>query len=540
MQRNIKAITCVALSVSLALLAGCSSASKGNEQSGESRSNSSGGAQQAAAGGVKTNGFPIVDKPMTLKAFSRKDPQLGEYKDMLLWKEYEQKSGIHIEWDTPNLDSATERLNLLFSTQDLPDFILKNNLTTSQIMQYGSQGLILPLEKYIDQYAPNFKALLESRPDIKQQITAPDGHIYYLPQVVDYLPSNLGRYPLINTKWLAKVGMQAPATSDELLQVLTAFRTQDANGNGNPNDEIPYSAHNINLALQGIEGMFGLNDQIAGFHAVIEDGRANVWLDDDRYKKALMFFKKLYDEKLVDQEIFTQTDKMYFGKLADGIIGYTPLYQPRNAGKYANDYDAIVPPKGPDGDQLWPFLATGVGVGNFMITKNDKYPEATMRWADYFYSDEGATAVYEVKEGEVYSVDADGSLHYKEDILNSDKGFENVMGAKYTFFPGGGVLGHYSEKQLLPTMDGTPMPTYIQKVQDHLPTAVYNAPLLDASTQEKLTDLSNDIGKYSDEMRAKFVLGKVSFDDWDSYVKQLDKMGIHDIESILSDAISAK
>ncbi|MBB6730859.1 extracellular solute-binding protein [Cohnella zeiphila] len=539
MRGYLKTVTFAALSCSLALAAGCSSGSDGDAQSGSGNQAPSGGSQQAAAGGVKAGGFPIVDRPITLKAFSRKDPQHGEYKDMLLWKDYEQKSGIHIEWDTPNLDSATERINLLFSTQDLPDFILKNSLTSSQIMQYGSQGLIIPLEKYIDQYAPHFKSLLDKRPDIKQQITAPDGHIYFLPSVMDYLPSNVGRYPLINTKWLSKVGMQAPTTSDELLKVLTAFKTQDPSGNGE-NEEIPYSAHNINLAFQGIEGMFGLSEQIANFHTVIEDGKANVWLDDDRYKKALEFFKQLYDQKLVDQEIFTQTDKMYFGKLADGIIGYTPLYQPRNAGKYANDYDAIVPPKGPDGDQVWAYLSNGVGVGNFMITKNDKYPEATVRWADYFFSDEGATAVYEVKEGEVYTVAADGTYHINEDLLNSDSGFENVMGAKYTYYPGGGALGLFTEKQMLPTMEGTPMPTYIKKVQDYLPKTVYNAPLLEADKQDKLTDLSNDIGKYADEMRAKFILGKVSFDDWDSYVKQLDKMGIHDMENILSDAVAQK
>ena len=32
-----------------------------------------------------------------------------------------------------------------------------------------------------------------------------------------------------------------PTTTDELRTVLEAFRDQDANGNGDPNDEIPYS-----------------------------------------------------------------------------------------------------------------------------------------------------------------------------------------------------------------------------------------------------------------------------------------------------------
>jgi putative aldouronate transport system substrate-binding protein len=293
--------------------------------------------------------------------------------------------------------------------------------------------------------------------------------------------------------------------------------------------------------MAGIQGMFGLDQDILaveqGFGANIENGKVNLWADDTRFRDAMLFFKKLYDQRLVDPEIFTQDGSLYLGKLADGLIGFTPLYQPRNAGKYALDYDAITPIKGPNGDQLWTFLNPKASTISFVLTKNNKYPEASIRWADYFYSDEGATLMYLGKEGETYEKAPDGTLKYKKEIIESKNGFENEMG-KWTVFPGGGELGYYKEKQLRPTMEGTPMPSYIEKVRNYLPKERHTLPIMDAAKSERYTQIMKDLATYVKEMRAKFILGNESFDKWDDYVKQLDKIGIKEAEQILTDEIA--
>ncbi|TBL81968.1 extracellular solute-binding protein [Paenibacillus thalictri] len=527
----------LALSASLAFqLAGCSS-DGGNAGSGAAGNN---GNTAPAAGedksGVANTGFPIVKNKIELKAFSRQDPQLGNYNDMYLWKTMEEKTNIHLNWDTPSLanNASKERLNLLLSTGDLPDIILKNDLGVSQIQKFSSQGLFVPLEPYIDKYAPNVKAMLDKYPDVKQAITSPDGHIYFLPNVKDYLPSNVGRYPLINMKWLEKVGMQPPKTSDELLKVLIAFRDKDPNGNGKA-DEIPLSAHTIDFVTRTVANMFGLEYQYGYgnlFAANLENGKVNIWLDDDRYKETLQFLKQLYDQKLIDPEIFTQTDQIYFGKLADNRIGFTALYQPRNAGKYADQFDAIEPIKGPKGDQLWNFYNPRANSPAFLITKANKNIEASVRWADYFYSDEGATLIYLGKEGESYEKKPDGSLAFKPELLNSPNGLERELGQKWTYFPGDQAVGLFGEKQLRPTMEGTPMPTYIDKVKAYLPKVSYSAPMLPPEKQERANQITSDLETYVKEVRAKFILGTMTFDKWGEYTKQLEKIGLKELQAM--------
>jgi putative aldouronate transport system substrate-binding protein len=48
----------------------------------------------------------------------------------------------------------------------------------------------------------------------------------------------------INTEFLKNVGLSAPRTPDEFRAMLIAFRDKDANGNGDPKDEIPFAGAN--------------------------------------------------------------------------------------------------------------------------------------------------------------------------------------------------------------------------------------------------------------------------------------------------------
>ena len=46
---------------------------------------------------------------------------------------------------------------------------------------------------------------------------------------------------IIRKDWLDRLGLEAPTTIDEWVTVLEAFRDEDANGDGNPNNEIPFT-----------------------------------------------------------------------------------------------------------------------------------------------------------------------------------------------------------------------------------------------------------------------------------------------------------
>lgn len=72
---------------------------------------------------------------------------------------------------------------------------------------------------------------------------------------------------------------------------------------------------------------------------------------------------------------------------------------------------------------------TGVAV----ITTANKYPEATMRWLDYFYSEEGTVLCRLGIEGESYEV-VDGKYQLLDNIKNKPR--------RADAGPGSGPVGH--------------------------------------------------------------------------------------------------
>lgn len=73
--------------------------------------------------------------------------------------------------------------------------------------------------------------------------TAPDGHIYSMPWIEELGEGKESIHTVngmawINKEWLDNLGLEMPQTTDQLMTVLEAFKTQDPNGNGEA-DEIP-------------------------------------------------------------------------------------------------------------------------------------------------------------------------------------------------------------------------------------------------------------------------------------------------------------
>lgn len=285
------------------VLAGC-----GGTQSGSTPAS---GAQSASAAGdsnVNAEGFPIVNEPITLRGMVALNANVKDWNEHPALKRMEELTGIHIEWECVPDAGFTEKRNLAFASDDLPDIILRAKISPQEEMKYAANGQLVALDEYLD-YAPNLSALIEQDDAIRKGITMPDGHIYSCPQL-NKTEGNLIHHYWINKTWLDNLGLEAPTTVDELYDVLVAFRDNDPNGNGQK-DEIPYCVvgkdypHRMFYDLLGSWG-FGIN-------GVMDSDYAFSWLDiddagnvrfigrEDKFKNMVEFYNKLWTEGLVDK-----------------------------------------------------------------------------------------------------------------------------------------------------------------------------------------------------------------------------------------------
>ncbi|WP_145325331.1 ABC transporter substrate-binding protein [Paenibacillus xylanexedens] len=511
-------------------LSGCSGDSKNQSENSD----------QAAS--FNKTGLPIVNEPVSLRMVSPKAALAPEYSQMEIFKQLEEQTNVKIEWENIPDTDFTEKKNLLLASGDLPDAFYGAGFSDYELVNYGTDGTILPLEDLIDQYAPNLKALLERRPDIKSSITAPDGHIYGLPS---WEENNLGTNPffhVINKKWLDKLGMKMPQTLDEYTEALVAFKTQDPNGNGKA-DEIPLSFMHMQwcMDIAGIFGAFGLPDNME--HRVVRDGKVIFTATQPEYKEALNYFhEKWYKQGLIDPESFTQDAAQYLakGKTTIETLGSYIWWEADEVvgSERSKVYALLSPLKGPNGDQLiGRGNGGGPGRGAFVITKENQNPEITMRWIDQQYEPYMAAQIHWGPLDIVFKKDENGKL------VNLPLPEGTSAGEfRQKVAPGAGGPGVITIEDLGKVVDLEPRAQ--QRVKDlekyydpYMEEENYPSIFFEPEELDKINRIEPELIKYVNTQRGKFIVDGDVNEQWDSYLKNLEKMGLNELMEIYQNGL---
>ena len=110
----------------------------------------------------------------------------------------------------------------------------------------------------------------------------------------------------------------------------------------------------------------------------------------DGYKELLQYLNKLYTKGLIDKEIFTLKTEEFSAKASKNTFGVINGVDPGTT-ENLSGFVGMPVLKGPHGDRLNTAVGSPLGnIGMFVITNQNKSPEATVRWIDHFYSDEGS------------------------------------------------------------------------------------------------------------------------------------------------------
>lgn len=494
---------------------------------------------------------PKKTPPITVKILrARPVDEVPPYQ-MDVFKYVEEKMNVHIIWDTPTESNFNERYNLLMASGDIPDIII--NQPDGDLIKYAQIGVIVPLNKYIDKFAPNLKLWFKKRPEIKKAITSADGNIYYLP-MFDELPT--GNYVLaIREDWLKKLNLKKPVTINDWEMVWKAFKEKDPNGNGKA-DEIPFSGSGD----KGGTGIFAVRSLVAawGFPScqspvnIFDDfysdpkdkGRVHYGPVEPRYKEALTWIARMYKAGYIDQEIFTTNSKILASKMAQDLVGSTRGFFGSQISAFNNTIPKQIPGyfltgceplKGPDGTQIHPFLDQSPRKNiAFVVTKANKFPAESVKLVDYFYGEEGASLINFGIEGKHYTM-ADGKRIYTDFILRNPNGLSSKR-ARGTFSPSGGTWPFIFLKAQSDQVDH-PVVTEIRRkyLGPFIPESKkYILPSYQFKTQddEVRRRIMTDVKIYEDEMIIKFIMGIEPLDNWNKYVQRIKAMGIDQVIAI--------
>ncbi|WHX99204.1 ABC transporter substrate-binding protein [Neobacillus sp. DY30] len=499
--------------------------------------NESAGSDKAEKVAFNKTGLPIVDKQVTLNIVSPKAALAPDYSEMVIFDRLQKATNVKIKWNNIPGDGYQEKKNLMLASGDLPDAFYASGFSDHDLIQYGQNGTIIPLEDLIDKYAPNLKKLFEQRPDLKKVVTAPDGHIYSLPRAEEMDLVGMPNIMFINKVWLDKLGLAMPTTLEEYHDVLKAFKEKDPNGNGKQ-DEIGLTFwYNGWCGNEGdLLGLFGLPDSsFEADHRVVRDGKVIYAAVQPEFKEAINYYNGWVKEGLIDPEVATQKTEQIFakGKTEDPTLGSFIWWENTEVvgTDRVKDYVVLPPLKGKDGKiVIGRSNYSEYGRDAFVVTSANKNPELTMRWVDELYEPKMSAQVNWGPIGEIYEEDANGML------VNKELPAGVAMGElRQKVAPGGPFVvlkEHFGSvvdmepraKERLAILDEYYKP---HMVQENYPSIFFSPEEL-----EIINTIEPEIKTFVKQKEAQWLIEGGIEKEWDAYVKQLNDMGLEKLMDV--------
>ncbi|MEK4005225.1 extracellular solute-binding protein [Paenibacillus sp. FSL H3-0333] len=303
----------------------------------------------APAGSLKIEIFDRGNAPAGVTA---SDNFLTNY----VKENFGKANNINVEFvPIPRSEEVTKLNVLMASGTDVPDIVFTYDSGTFN--KYAEQGGLTDLTPLLQEHGQNLTKFLGEDTLRYGQY---DGVQYSIPAK----RSTIGKYAsFIRQDWLDKLGLPVPATSEELYNTLTAFKTKDPGETGGkviPLGMTIAAAQYDSLVWSFIKPVteqerFELTQNLSSRdYPILLPG----------FKDAIQYMNKLYNEGLISKDFALDENKDTLTQnIGNGLVG-----------AFSDDNDAIFYPDGTYD----------------VLTKNN--PKAVLSAIDPFTNSEGKTA----------------------------------------------------------------------------------------------------------------------------------------------------
>ncbi len=496
-------------------------------------------------------------KELSFSVYSSKNASALGYNDMKIMQDLYAATNVFVSWENVSESVYSQQKNLIFgNAQNRPDAIYHAGMSAGEIIKYAKRKVLLPISDYLD-YMPNFKKLLEERPDVKNQlVNVEDGKIYSLPRIEEMGLLQNPNILFLNKAWTA-AAINAGAlsgvsesdlkdglalTADQMTALLGYFRDNDMNGNGNAGDERPMSFvyNNWQGNQCDLYGMFGLNDNLE--HRIVVDGKITYTVQDERFKEATNYIAKWVTDGLIDKVSFELSQDNFLAN-GKGLETYGAFYWWESETVVSNpeNYITCAPIIGPNGDQTVCISNNPeVGAGELIVFADCPNFEVLLAYFDRYYDPLISAQINYGPIGIVYEEQRDekGMLVQKplpEGVTTDELRLQNApLGIIY--------LSDYAWNNVVNIEPRAKLRLERLKsyVAPYMPANTKPCPNLQF-TLEELNTLANYETNFNDYVRANLIKwllgGGVTDTDWASFQSELSsKVNIEAVKRVYQDA----
>lgn len=501
------------------------------------------------------NEFPIVKEPTTLSIFTNKPSDIADITTNEFTKWYEEKTGIKIEWDLVTGD-VRQAINLQIASDDYSDIFLGFSFARSEQAAYYDQGVFIDMTDLVEEHGYYIKKMFEDDPTIEPKVRHTENKILGLPSIAGDAATETTYKMWVYKPWLDKLGAEVPQTTEEFYQLLKRFKTEDPNGNGIA-DEIPLAGRNSRGGHSGID-TYIMNSFLTwstyGF-AIDENGDAVFAPIQDEAREGIRYLRKLYKEGLIHPDSFVM-DRARITAMGENeipILGCAPAMTSAHftvggspSGRM-NEYVALPPLEGPGGFRQALAGNGDPGCTSFSITSSCENPAAAIKWADWFYSEEGylkskaQSGFRRAKDGEVGfdGAPAKFALDTVETTEQGDVQNKNWLSKALSYWPKANSVSLQDN-----TKDAIRKKNAYDAYLLYQPYSRFDAIINDFPVP---TDVAEEYLEFRANMKAEIDSGFVSFiigekdieTEWDAYVSKFYDLGLERYTEIVQDYLDS-
>ncbi|MBO0992215.1 ABC transporter substrate-binding protein [Bacillus sp. SD088] len=487
------------------------------------------------------------------------------------WEKMESPIGQKVKEDTGitlkpefDIDGGQQKIALMAASGEYPDMILPKGEAGTLV----DAGALIDLTDLIEEHAPNLKKMIGDNMN-RLKWSKDDPSIYIIPNAsVDNQAMYPGYGALVQHAVVKELGYPEMKTLEDLENVLREYYKAHPEIDGQPT--IPFT-------LQSDGWRFQASTLNSGFMMTGAGDDGEYYVDPDTYEATLHYrrpvekdvfrwYNHMNDEGLLDPESFVQKQEQWLSKLSTGraLATIAPDYMVgeaqnalRDAGKFERMY-GMYPITLSEEYQSHVYQSPGFQAGwGIGITVDCEDPVRAIKFLDYLVSEETQIMLNWGLEGEHYEI-VDGKREIPEDVWeyrNNNKDFAKETGIGYNFQRfapryGDGVLDSTGQTFTVATreqqienqtdMEKEVLEAYsVELWKDLYPQmdefevkpwgAAYNLAIPGGSDLEVKNQRMLDVT--FKRIPEAILADPADYDDvWDTFMKDLDKVGVEDAE----------
>lgn len=471
--------------------------------------------------------LPIVDEPATYTIWYSEP--FAEYvenpaEDVAVFVSLAERTNISFEFSLASVDTASEKFQLMFASDDLPDVI-------TDAMQYysGSIDDAVYEDAFLYDYSgdlesmPNYSYTLNQYIEAKKTLTSESGAMVSFPEMYQDIGDIDGF--MIRKDFLEGSGLDIPTTYEEFHELLTVVHNQTGAGLGlssSGGDSKLGAGFGINTGLE--------DEDISGWY--LDGNTVMLGILQPEFYDYLEMVNQWYSEGIIYQD-FVNLDQADLSGIFSGQVSINvkvPEIVEVSNKVIGVEMVAMAMPRQNADDEL--HICGGatsclMDPNCWSINVNVDDPTPLLQLVDYMYSDEGYYLMNYGEEGFSYNM-VDGEPVFTDIVIANPDGYDYALAA---------YLYATSNRTRLPFLSDYDrcFAQYTDAQWDAI--NIYaedcdhacdypNGAIMNTEQKDQYNSVASDISTYISENVLQFIYGQKALDEWDSFIETLYEMGI--------------